>query len=389
MIITLKGANFSTNNINDLLNSYSISYYGNGVSGSPSSVAKDIGGDLTCDLTIAEGYTYKSLSVSVGGVTLNNDQYEIIGGGDKVVIYNENITGNIMINVVTEGSVVEPDEPETPTNYTFTINPTPTTATVTLTASGYTQNGNSITVPNGTTVSWSVSASGYTTQTGTWTANGSDKTENVVLVASGGGSNALDLSTLSLAHCGSSKLGSDSNENLIYDQTAHTLKVNDTGWYKVSYFTTPVQVGTEIEYTTNYSSSVTGNFVGIYTQEDLVNGVTEVNGSFWPSPSGFGMYAPGQGSSGSADYIVIWDNSNYKIKTSDLKFGDAFNGKTIKLKMLETGVKVYVDNEEITWGTGSKLAALTTGTDYYLGFHNNCSNPATVAETVNYIGPIR
>lgn len=117
MIITLKGANFSTNNINDLLNSYSISYYGNGVSGSPSSVAKDIGGDLTCTLTIAEGYTYKSLSVSVGGVTLNNDQYEIIGGGDKVVIYNENITGNIMISVVTEGSAVEPDEP---TNYTIT-----------------------------------------------------------------------------------------------------------------------------------------------------------------------------------------------------------------------------------------------------------------------------
>lgn len=113
MIITLKGANFSTNNINDLLNSYSISYYGNGVSGSPSSVAKDIGGDLTCDLTIAEGYTYTSLSVSVGGVTLNNDQYEIIGNGDKVVIYNENITGNIMINVVTEGSgVVEPEEPQ-------------------------------------------------------------------------------------------------------------------------------------------------------------------------------------------------------------------------------------------------------------------------------------
>lgn len=197
MIVTLKGANFSTNNINDLLNSYSISYYGNGVSGSPSSVAKDIGGDLTCTLTITEGYTYKSLSVSVGGVTLNNDQYEIIGSGDKVVIYNANITGNIMINVVTEGSAVEPDEP---TNYTFTINPTPTSATVTLTASGYTQSGNSITVPNGTTVSWSVSASGYTTQTGTWTANGSNKTENVVLVASGGEDEDNILSGITMVH---------------------------------------------------------------------------------------------------------------------------------------------------------------------------------------------
>lgn len=91
---------------------------------------------------------------------------------------------SLMSNIV---SYTVAEDPVTPTNYTFTISPTPSTATVTLTASGYTQSGNSITVPNGTTVSWSVSASGYTTQTGTWTANGSNKTENVVLVASGSG----------------------------------------------------------------------------------------------------------------------------------------------------------------------------------------------------------
>lgn len=81
---------------------------------------------------------------------------------------------------------VETGGGEDDSTYTFTINPTPSTATVILTASGYTQSGNSITVPNGTTVSWSVSASGYTTQTGTWIVNGSNKTENIILVASGG-----------------------------------------------------------------------------------------------------------------------------------------------------------------------------------------------------------
>lgn len=296
------------------------------------------------------------------------------------------------VNIET-GTVTPPSGggTDTSTNYTFTINPTPTSATVTLTASGYTQSGNSITVANGTTVSWRVSASGYTTRTGNWTISGGNKTENITLTATsggGGGGSALDLSTLSLAHCSSSKIGTGNKENLTYNQTTHELKVNSTGWYKVSYFTTPVQVGTEIEYTTNYSKTVTGNFVGIYKQEDLVDGITEANGSFWPAPSGFGMYAPGSYTETSPDYVVIWDRSNQKIKTSDLKMGDFLNGKTIKLKMLETGVEVYVDGEKITWGAGSEVTALTPGTNYYLGFHNSGSG-TPLAQTINYIGPIR
>ena len=61
-------------------------------------------------------------------------------------------------------------------NYTITINPTPSTATVTLTASGYTQSGNSITVPADTVVDYSVSADKHITQTGAITA---DKTKSV------------------------------------------------------------------------------------------------------------------------------------------------------------------------------------------------------------------
>ena len=76
------------------------------------------------------------------------------------------------------------------TQYTLTITPDPTSATVTLTATGYSTvsgtGSKSITVANGTKVNWSVSADGYTTRTGNWTINGSNKTENIVLTTTGG-----------------------------------------------------------------------------------------------------------------------------------------------------------------------------------------------------------
>lgn len=50
---------------------------------------------------------------------------------------------------------------------TFTLIPDPADATVVLTAEGYTQEGNSISVAPGTTITYTVSKEGYTTQTGT------------------------------------------------------------------------------------------------------------------------------------------------------------------------------------------------------------------------------
>ncbi len=76
------------------------------------------------------------------------------------------------------------EDPVTPTNYTFTINPDPTSATVTLSATGYSTvtgtGSKSITVANGTVVSWSVSANGYTEQSGTETVTKTDS-KSVVL----------------------------------------------------------------------------------------------------------------------------------------------------------------------------------------------------------------
>ena len=66
----------------------------------------------------------------------------------------------------------------TEVQYTFTIVPTPADATVMI--NGVQQS--SVTVGDGTTLTWEVSKTGYTAQTGSYTINGADHTENVTLV---------------------------------------------------------------------------------------------------------------------------------------------------------------------------------------------------------------
>lgn len=61
--------------------------------------------------------------------------------------------------------------------YTFTINPTPSNATVTING----VNTKTVTVEDGTTITWSVSASGYTSQSGSLTLT-DDTTKTVTLV---------------------------------------------------------------------------------------------------------------------------------------------------------------------------------------------------------------
>lgn len=74
----------------------------------------------------------------------------------------------------------------TPTMYKFTISPTPSSATVTITTNGYTQSGNSITVPSGQQVSWVVSKTGYHQQSGSHVVT-SNYTKSVTLSAQSGG----------------------------------------------------------------------------------------------------------------------------------------------------------------------------------------------------------
>lgn len=63
-----------------------------------------------------------------------------------------------------------------PVTYTLTINPTPSDATVVLTATGFEQEGNTITVDEGTEVTWEVSKNYYVPQNGVITVN-----SNIVL----------------------------------------------------------------------------------------------------------------------------------------------------------------------------------------------------------------
>lgn len=193
MIITLKSADFSKNNINDLLNTFSVSYSGTGVTGTPRSIAKENGvatESLSATITIASNYTYESLTVRVGGNTLTaGTDYTVSGTGPVTLsIPAAKITGNVVVSVQTSsagGDVVDPDEP---TNHTFTINATPSTAYITLGAAGYSSvagtGSASITVASGTEVTYAVSAEGYTPQEGGVVVTGTTS-ENIVLVASG------------------------------------------------------------------------------------------------------------------------------------------------------------------------------------------------------------
>lgn len=178
MIITLTGATFS-NNINSSMGArYSITYV---------CKANEDGSTLT---------PYYNGKTSVGEnetVTFNSSNTPRVNGYSFLSATPakiENPTGPVTVEVKYEK--VESDAPIAPpsTSYTFTINPNPTSATVTLTATGYSTvsgtGSKSITVANGTTVNWSVSASGYTTRTGNWTINGGNKTENITLSASSG-----------------------------------------------------------------------------------------------------------------------------------------------------------------------------------------------------------
>ena len=78
-------------------------------------------------------------------------------------------TGTVVVNDFTNMSVE--------LTVTLTINPTPSNATVVLIATGYLQEGNSITVPYGTTVVYTISADGYTTVTASMMVTSTQTTE--------------------------------------------------------------------------------------------------------------------------------------------------------------------------------------------------------------------
>lgn len=132
--------------------------------------------DLSNKPTIPQPYTLPTASTTtLGGVKVD---------GSTITIRNGIISGSAVYDDSGLVSRIVALEDKINTMFvTLTINPTPSDATVTLTAQGFSQSGNSITVMKGTEVSYSVSATDYTSNSGTWSSQ-SDETKEVVLVAS-------------------------------------------------------------------------------------------------------------------------------------------------------------------------------------------------------------
>lgn len=105
---------------------------------------------------------------------LNSTSYRFIYGGGAE--YNAYVNGRKIFPNLSNISYVrsyssdlvwDTDSSSYKSPVTITINPTPSDATVVLTANGFTQSGNSITVGAGTNVTYTVSKTGYNTETST------------------------------------------------------------------------------------------------------------------------------------------------------------------------------------------------------------------------------
>lgn len=101
MIITLKGADFSTNNINDLIKNWNIVLKGGGLTSTgPYSVLKDSALDSFTITVDTDNYTFDgTVTVTMGGNTVSN-AYSISG---NVITINkiEKVTGKVEITVGT------------------------------------------------------------------------------------------------------------------------------------------------------------------------------------------------------------------------------------------------------------------------------------------------
>ena len=106
-------------------------------------------------------------------------------------------TGTFVIDVDgTDFTITASQEAQSATNYTFTIVPTPSDASVTINSVQRT----SYSCPAGTNISWSVSKTGYVTQSGTYTMTAENHTETVTLTQEQTYTLSVSPSSLSFAY---------------------------------------------------------------------------------------------------------------------------------------------------------------------------------------------
>ena len=174
MIIKLKGSNIFSGlgNISELGKPYSVTV-----------TCATPGSTITITATGMTTVTSTSGTATMTNIPYGTRTYYTVSAEGYTTKEGSTVSGGtipVALTAVSTGG----DTPTQPTTYTFTINPTPSTATVTLTASGYSQSGNSITVPANTVVTWKVSATGYTQQTGTYTVTKTES-KSVALIETG------------------------------------------------------------------------------------------------------------------------------------------------------------------------------------------------------------
>lgn len=168
MIIKLKNADFSANNIGSLSTWTITKVLGSGATyDGPLYVDKDAAFNAT--VTISESYKLGDAGVviTMGGNEVSN---AFVVNDNTISISIAKVTGNVNIKVPT--SLIAGETPQ----YMFRIVPTPSDATVKI--NGVEQK--SIVVDAGTRVTYEVSLDGYVTRTGNYIVN-SDYTMNVEL----------------------------------------------------------------------------------------------------------------------------------------------------------------------------------------------------------------
>ena len=144
--------------------------------------------DATVTFSIDFGQVSQAVTQIIDGFTnfSSSNYYDInnlVSGNSITVPYGTPVTYSVsktgfptVTNTVT---VTETRTINVALGSILTITPTPSDATVVLTASGYTQSGNSIIVPNNTSVAYTVSKSGYQTVSNTTTVT----TDNNIAVS--------------------------------------------------------------------------------------------------------------------------------------------------------------------------------------------------------------
>ena len=116
MIITIKGADFSTINIGTLSTWTILTTLGSGATYSGNRLV-DKDGNLSATITIADGYELGSAGVSVIMGTTDVTSSASTVNGNTITISIASVTGNVTINVPT--LITGEEEPEVPANSTF------------------------------------------------------------------------------------------------------------------------------------------------------------------------------------------------------------------------------------------------------------------------------